>query len=270
MPNETPFTMPALSAAQRRVLGTLIEKGLTTPEYYPLTLKALTTGCNQKNNRDPITTYTETDVEEVMDQLRELGVAVVVHTETGRSERFRHLLRHKLTITEPQIAIFGELLLRGRQAIGELRSRASRMVVIDSLEQLRTELDGLIRLKFVQANDDLDRRGVEVDHALYQPREGQTMSRQPPSEVDHAGTGSSSRPVSEVTRPAFSGMGSAVGPAASTGAGGVSAAKWEALETAVAELRQQNAELRSQMDDMRGELDDVSRQLEDLRRALGG
>jgi hypothetical protein len=88
--------------------------------------------------------------------------------------------------------------------------------------------------------------------------------------MDLAGTGSTSRPASEVTRPSSSGMVAGVTPGASTSVGGMSSARWEALETAVAELRQQNAELRSQMDDVRGELDDVSRQLEDLRRAWGG
>lgn len=262
-PSETPFTLPALSPSQRRVLGTLIEKGLTTPEYYPLTLKALATGCNQKNNRDPITTYTETDVEEVMDQLRELGVAVVVHTETGRTERFRHLLRHKLTITEPQLAILGELLLRGRQAIGELRSRASRMVAIDSLEQLRSELDGLIALKYVQASDDLDRRGVEIDHNLYPASEGRTMATSRTAAVSVA---SSESPAAGTGGQAGRGI-----PVSTANADeNLSASRVEILEAAVSELRSQNAELRSQMEEHRNGLDRVVQELADLRRALGG
>src|SRR5688572_14511906 len=121
-----------LSRPQRRVLGTLVEKGLTTPEYYPLTLKALTTGCNQKNNRDPVSSYSEDEVAEVLDQLREMGLAAVVHTESGRTERFRHYLRKRFALSEPQVAILTELLLRGPQQLGELRTRASRMVSIDS------------------------------------------------------------------------------------------------------------------------------------------
>src|SRR5437879_5154288 len=89
--------MTSLSPAQRRVLGTLIEKALTVPETYPLTLKSLTTGCNQKSARQPITTYQEADVEEAVGQLRELGLAAVVHTETGRTERFRHYIRRRFS-----------------------------------------------------------------------------------------------------------------------------------------------------------------------------
>ena len=124
--------LPVLTRTQRRVLGVLVEKGLTTPEYYPLTLKALTTGCNQKSNRDPVMTLTE------------LGFVGEVHTDGGRAPRYRHYLRHKLTLTEPQIAILTELLLRGRQQLGELRSRASRMVRIENQTELRSELAGLL------------------------------------------------------------------------------------------------------------------------------
>lgn len=262
-PNETPFTLPELTAPQRRVLGTLIEKGLTTPEYYPLTLKALTTGCNQRNNREPLTNYAESDVEEVIDQLRELGVMAVVHTETGRTERFRHLLRHKLTITEQQLAILGELLLRGRQAIGELRSRASRMVAIDSLEQLRSELDGLIALGYVQASDDLDRRGVEIDHNLYPASEGRRMTASSVAAVPVVPSGS---PSASTVGQADRGTQTVSGRAG----GDTSVPKLEALEFAVSELRSQNAELRSQLEELRGELDRVVQEFADLRRALGG
>src|SRR6478736_2927008 len=117
-PQLPPIT--SLSAPQRRVLGTMIEKALTVPESYPLTLKALTTGCNQKSARHPLTNYAEDDVEETLGQLRELGLAAVVHTESGRTERFRHYVRRRFSeLTEPQVAILGELLLRGRQSVGD-------------------------------------------------------------------------------------------------------------------------------------------------------
>src|SRR5262245_51492803 len=176
--NLPPIT--SLSATQRRVLGTMIEKALTVPESYPMTLKALTTGCNQKSARHPITNYQEADVEETLGELRELGLAAVVHTESGRTERFRHYIRRRFsTLSEPQVAMLGELLLRGRQSTGDLRGRASRMAPpasLESLDQLRTELAGLLALKLVQANGPLDRRGVEIDHNLYQPGEAQTMT----------------------------------------------------------------------------------------------
>src|SRR5215469_6781151 len=172
--------LTSLSAAQRRVLGTMIEKALTVPESYPLTLKALTTGCNQKSARHPITNYEEADVEETLGELRELGLAAVVHTESGRTERFRHYVRRRFsTLSEPQVAILGELLLRSRQSIGDLRGRASRMAPagsLDSLEQLRTELAGLMELKLAQSDGPLERRGIEIDHNLYQPQEGRVMT----------------------------------------------------------------------------------------------
>jgi uncharacterized protein YceH (UPF0502 family) len=126
-----PPTVRRLTRAQRRVLGVLIEKGLTTPEYYPLTRKAVTTGCNQKNNRSPLTNYSEDTVEETLDELRQLGLVAVVHTESGRTERYRHFMRQRYPFTETQLAVMTELLLRGAQQLGELRSRASRMVAID-------------------------------------------------------------------------------------------------------------------------------------------
>lgn len=160
-----------LSRPQRRVLGVLLEKAFTTPDVYPLTIKAAVSGCNQKSNRDPVVEYDEDRVEQVLDELREMGLAAVVHTESGRSARYRHYMRHVLTLTEPQLAILTELLLRGRQSLGDLRVRASRMVPIDTLEQLRSELQGLLDLGYVQADGSLDRRGAEVDHNLYPPQE---------------------------------------------------------------------------------------------------
>ena len=158
----------------------MIEKGITVSESYPLTLKALTTGCNQKNNRDPITHFSEDDVLETLDELRELGLAAVVHTESGRTERYRHYLRRRMAdLSEPQVAVLAELLLRGRQSAGDLRSRASRMAPagsLDSQDQLRTELTGLLEKGLIQADGPLDRRGVEIDHHLYEPGESRTMT----------------------------------------------------------------------------------------------
>jgi uncharacterized protein YceH (UPF0502 family) len=165
-----------LTKGQRRVLGTLLEKAYTTPEGYPLTIKALTTGCNQKSNRHPMTEYSEDDVRDVIDQLREMGLAAVVHTESGRTERFRHYMRKRFTLTEPQLAVLTELLLRGRQSVGDLRARASRMVAIESLDDLREALRGLLAQHYLQTSGSLDRRGVEVDHNFYLPAENKKIT----------------------------------------------------------------------------------------------
>ncbi len=190
-----------LSRPQRRLLGVLIEKAFTTPEQYPLTLKSATAGCNQKSNREPVTNYTEEQVQRFLDELRSQGLVAVVHTESGRTERFRHYTRKAYPFTEPQQAIIGELLLRGRQQPGELRTRASRMVPIDSQEQLRSELASLLERGYIQANGPLDRRGVEVDHGFYQPDEGRTLAAGPSatSDVEDAPAAAASRSTSDVS-----------------------------------------------------------------------
>ncbi len=164
-----------LSRSQRRVLGVLVEKAFTTPEYYPMTLKAITAGCNQKSNRSPVTNYSEDSVEETLGELRQLGLIAVIHTESGRTERYRHHMRQRYPFSEPQLAIVTELLLRGRQQLGELRSCASRMVPIDGLDELREALRDLQETGFVQSTGPLERRGIEVDQAFYPPSEGHRL-----------------------------------------------------------------------------------------------
>jgi uncharacterized protein YceH (UPF0502 family) len=184
----------SLSPKQRRIIGVLVEKGLTTPAGYPLTLKAVVTGCNQTSNRQPVVEYSEDEALDALNELRELGLAAVVHTDSGRSERYRHYMRKRFDFTEPQLAILIELLLRDRQTLGNLRSRGSRMVAIDSLDQLRQEVTGLIEQRFVCADGPLERRGIEVDHNLYgesEKRRQQLRSNEPQA----APTGSSSPTV---------------------------------------------------------------------------
>lgn len=162
---------------QRRVLGVLMEKAFTTPDQYPLTLKAATTGCNQKSNRSPITHYTEDDVQEALDGMREDLLCAEVFSDGGRAPRYRHYMRHKFDFSEAQFAIIAELMLRGRQQLGELRTRASRMVKIESQEQLRDELNDLQQKGYLQASGPLERRGVEVDHTFYLEKENKTLAK---------------------------------------------------------------------------------------------
>jgi uncharacterized protein len=221
-----------LSRPQRRVLGVLIEKAFTTPDQYPLTLKSATAGCNQKSNREPVTAYSEDQVARFLDELRKLGLVAVVHTESGRTERFRHYARKAYPFTEPQLAIMTELWLRGRQQPGELRGRAGRMVPIDSLEILRAELAGLIEQGYVQTNGPLDRRGVEVDHNLYQPDEGNKLEPGRFGETDVA-------PIdSGVHSPAF---------LADTGALAALEERIAAIESSLSELQDGFDSLRRQL-----------------------
>ncbi len=251
-----------LSKGQRRVLGTLLEKAFTTPEAYPLTVKALTSGCNQKSNRHPLTEYSEDDVLEVLDQLRELGLVAVVHTETGRTERFRHYMRKRFTLSEPQLAVLTELLLRGRQSVGDLRARASRMVPIESLDDLREALRGLMEQKFVQADGDLQRRGVEVDHNFYAPSENKKVAWNAGLDDEDDGR------RTETTAPMR-----AAGPSSLASASPPNAARATERQpdfAAVSQLRDENAELRSRVDSLESEVTRLKGLVDDLVRDLRG
>src|SRR5512145_1860103 len=113
-----------LNAIEARVLGCLIEKELATPEYYPLTLNSLTNACNQKSNRDPVMALEESDIIRGLDRLRSKGIARLSGV-GGRVPKYCHTLGEKFA--PPELAILAELLLRGPQTPGELRSRGERM-----------------------------------------------------------------------------------------------------------------------------------------------
>lgn len=131
-----------LDAAERRVLGTLIEKGKTTPDQYPLSLNALVNGCNQKSNRDPVSSLDEEQVTKALAGLRQCGAIAEVYG-NGKIARYRHLAYEWLGASKEELAILGELLLRGAQTEGDLRGRASRMDQIPDLDVLRQHLDRL-------------------------------------------------------------------------------------------------------------------------------
>lgn len=131
-----------LDANERRVLGVLIEKGKTTPDQYPLSLNALVTGCNQKSNRDPVMTLDEEQVTRAIRSLQECGAVAEVFG-NGKIARYRHLAYEWLAAGKEELAILGELLLRGEQTEGDLRGRASRMDEIPDLTTLRGHLDRL-------------------------------------------------------------------------------------------------------------------------------
>jgi uncharacterized protein YceH (UPF0502 family) len=125
-----------------RVLGSLVEKGLTTPQQYPLTLNALVAACNQTSNREPVVSYGEGTAQSALDDLRELRLIRQVLPSHGRSVvRFRHVLDEALGLDDRQCAILAVLLLRGPQTVGELRTRTERMVHFDGLAEVQHELD---------------------------------------------------------------------------------------------------------------------------------
>jgi uncharacterized protein YceH (UPF0502 family) len=115
-----------LNDIEVRVLGSLIEKELTTPEYYPLSLNSLTNACNQKSNRDPVMALAEEEVVKALDSLR-FKQMVVLSADGGRVPKYRHLLAEKMGLIPAEQAIICELLVRGPQTVGELRTRGERM-----------------------------------------------------------------------------------------------------------------------------------------------
>lgn len=131
-----------LDANERRVLGVLIEKAKTTPDQYPLSLNGVVTGCNQKSNRDPVMTLDEEQVMRALTSLRQAGAVAEVYG-SGKIPRYRHLAYEWLGVEKEELAIMGELLLRGEQSEGDLRGRASRMDPIPDLDLLRGFLDRL-------------------------------------------------------------------------------------------------------------------------------
>jgi hypothetical protein len=115
-----------LNDIEVRVLGSLIEKELTTPEYYPLSLNSLTNACNQKSNRDPVMALAEEEVVGALDSLR-FKQLVVLSADGGRVPKYRHLLAETMRLIPAEQAIICELLVRGPQTVGELRTRGERM-----------------------------------------------------------------------------------------------------------------------------------------------
>jgi uncharacterized protein YceH (UPF0502 family) len=129
-----------LSAAEVRVLGCLIEKSLTTPEYYPLTLNALTNACNQKSNRNPVVDYAEDDVMNAITTLTQRGFAGKVISEGARAIKYRYVLPYPFMLNERELPLICILLLRGAQTSGELRTRTDRMYEYQSLEDVENVL----------------------------------------------------------------------------------------------------------------------------------
>ena len=133
-----------LTDIETRVLGSLIEKQVTTPEYYPLTLNALTLACNQKNNRNPVTSYPENQVADALETLREKNLAYVFYGSTSRVPKYKHVMPEVMHLSHSEVALMCVLMLRGAQTLGELRGNGGRLHEFSSLEEVEETLNGLI------------------------------------------------------------------------------------------------------------------------------
>ena len=133
-----------LTPPEARVLGALIEKEITTPEYYPLSLNALLNACNQKSNRDPVMSLDEDSIRHALHSLGQLGLARSAATD-GRVAKFEHRLQEAFNFHRHEIALLCVLLLRGPQTPGELRTRTDRLYQFDDLDSVHSALNLLMR-----------------------------------------------------------------------------------------------------------------------------
>ena len=134
-----------LNETEVRVLGSLVEKQLTTPEYYPLTMNALIAACNQKSNRDPVTSLDEDTIAASLDALRERNLVYLFHGSTSRVVKYKHMLPAVYELDPAETAVLAVLMLRGPQTVGELRGRTDRMHEFSALSEVQETLDALAR-----------------------------------------------------------------------------------------------------------------------------
>jgi uncharacterized protein YceH (UPF0502 family) len=132
-----------LSEAEVRVLGSLAEKQVTTPDYYPLTMNALVHACNQISNRDPVVQYDERQVAEAVDSLRLKNLVYIFYGAESRVPKYKHMMREVLSLSPPELAALCVLMLRGPQTVGEVRGRTGRMYEFADLREAEATLEAL-------------------------------------------------------------------------------------------------------------------------------
>jgi len=132
-----------LNETEVRVLGSLVEKQLTTPEYYPMTLNALVAACNQKSNRDPVVSYDESTVTSALDSLRDKNLVYTFHGSTSRVVKYKHMLPNVYELDPAETAVIDVLMLRGPQTVGEIRGRTDRLFDFYGRSEVQETLDKL-------------------------------------------------------------------------------------------------------------------------------
>jgi uncharacterized protein YceH (UPF0502 family) len=239
---------PVLDPQERRVLGVMVEKAKTTPDAYPLSVNALVAGCNQKSNRDPVMNLSDEAVEDALARCQKKGLALKITG--GRVVRWRHNLYDAWHVDKVDLAVLAELLLRGPQTEGELRTRAGRMEPVDDLDALRKYLRPLVGRKLVVYLTPEERRGAVLTHGFHDPQELARLR------AHHA---AEPVPAPEASAPA------AAAPAAPSRA----ESQLPALEAGLAEARTEAAALRQAVDDLRGQVDALWEELRALKQSLG-
>src|SRR5579864_5141665 len=135
-----------LHPVEVRVLGSLLEKEVTTPEYYPLSLNALVNACNQKSNRDPVVEFDSSTVEQALQLLRDKGLLLAITGAGSRVPKYGHRISEKLNLGRRELAILCELMLRGPQTLGELRTHSERMHPFDDLAEVEAVMERMPEL----------------------------------------------------------------------------------------------------------------------------
>jgi uncharacterized protein len=233
-----------IGVEQARVVGSLIEKRLTTPQQYPLTLNALVLACNQTSNRAPVVDYDESVVESALSQLKDQRLVRFVLPSHGRSVvRYRQVLDEVLGIDDRQLALLAVLLLRGPQTVGELRTRTERMVDFDDLGSVEHDLELMTSL-----GDGL------VERLGRRPGQKEERWAQLLAVDHHPPTGPAESPTPESVSVPQREDGDA-SPSA-TGSALLSPRPW--------------AELRDEVTSLRAEVEGLRSELIELRASLGG
>lgn len=152
-----------LDEVEARVISSLIEKQITTPEYYPLTLNALMNACNQTSNREPVVSYDEKRIARALESLREKNLVYVFYGSDSRVPKYKQMMTEVFHLTQPQLAVMCVLMLRGAQTIGEIRGRTGRLYEFADLAQVETTLEELITRDDPQLVTRLSRQAGQKD-----------------------------------------------------------------------------------------------------------
>jgi uncharacterized protein YceH (UPF0502 family) len=188
-----------LTPVQVRVLGVLLEKEATTPDQYPLSTNGLTLGCNQKNNRDPLTTYSDREVDAVMLDLRAAGLARTVHTAGARVSKHKHVLDEAWDLDHRQLAVLAIMMLRGPNTLNELQTRTERYVHFESADEVRAavrSLEDRDQPMVVELPRQAGQRETRFTHVLCGEPAGAGEARsEGRSEVPSAGSATAPRPA---------------------------------------------------------------------------
>ncbi|HEX8708233.1 MAG TPA: YceH family protein [Pyrinomonadaceae bacterium] len=171
-----------LDEVEVRVVGSLIEKQLTTPDYYPLTLNALMHACNQTSNRDPVVAYDERTVARALESLREKNLVYVFYGSDSRVPKYKHVATENLHLSPPELAVMCVLMLRGAQTTGEIRGRTNRLYEFADLAEVEATMEGLVTRDDPPLVARLPRQPGQKEARYAQLLTGEVVvSEQPPS-----------------------------------------------------------------------------------------